>query len=149
MYVFTWNLTLDIFLDAFAKLRKATIKFVISVSLFAWNNWSLTGRIFMKFDICLFSEMSGKFKFHSNPTRITSILHGGQCKISIISRSFLLRMRNVTYKFVDKIKTYTSFSLISLFFENLAVYEIMWKNIVQSDRPQMIMWRMCIAYWIP
>jgi len=103
----------------------------------------------MKFDICLFSEtLSGNFKFHLNPTRITSTLRGGQCKILNISHSFLIRMRIVTDKFVDKIKTHTSCSLI-FFFENRAVYEIMWKNIVQSDRPQMAMWRMCIAYWIP
>jgi hypothetical protein len=39
------------FLDAFAKLRKATISFVLSVRLFAWNNSTPTRRIFMKFDI--------------------------------------------------------------------------------------------------
>jgi hypothetical protein len=35
-------------------------------------------------------------------------------------------------KSVDKIKTH--FMLI-FFFENHAVYEIMWKNMVQPDRP--------------
>jgi hypothetical protein len=30
----------------------------------------------------------------------------------------------------------------------LAVYEIMWKNIVEPNRPQMTIWRMRIAYWI-
>jgi len=33
--------------------------------------------------------------------------------------------------------------------ENRVVYEVMWKNIVQPDRPQITTWRMCIAYWIP
>jgi len=33
--------------------------------------------------------------------------------------------------------------------ENRAVYEIMWKNIVQPDRLQMTIWRMRIACWIP
>jgi len=28
-------------------------------------------------------------------------------------------------------------------------YEVMWKNILQSDRPQIIIWRMRIAYRIP
>ena len=32
-----------------------------------------------------------------------------------------------------------------LFFENQAVYEIMWKNIVEPGRPRMTMWRMRIA----
>jgi hypothetical protein len=52
----------EVFLGAFAKLRKATISFVMSVylpvCLFvrrsvrrpAWYNWAATGRIFIKFD---------------------------------------------------------------------------------------------------
>ena len=32
--------------------------------------------------------------------------------------------------------------------ENLAVYEIMWINIVESDRPHMTIWHMRIEYWI-
>ena len=32
--------------------------------------------------------------------------------------------------------------------ENRAVYEIMWKNMVGPDRPQMTIWRMRIACWI-
>jgi hypothetical protein len=41
------------FLGAFAKLRKATISFVMSVRPCpsAWNNSAHTGRIIMKFDI--------------------------------------------------------------------------------------------------
>jgi len=39
------------FLDAFEKLRKATISSIMSVRLTAWNNSAPTGRIFMKFDI--------------------------------------------------------------------------------------------------
>jgi len=37
---------------------------------------------------------------------------------------------------VEKIKTHILCSLT--FFENLAGYEIMWKNIVEADRAQMI-----------
>jgi len=36
------------FLDAFAKLRKATVSFVMSVCPSAWNNPAPTGRIFRK-----------------------------------------------------------------------------------------------------
>jgi len=32
-------------------------------------------------------------------------------------------------------------------FENCAVFEIMWRNIVEPDRPQMTIWR--IGCWIP
>jgi len=49
-------------------------------------------------------------------------------------------------KLVEKIKTHI---LCVFFSENRAVYEIMWKNIVQPDRPQMTIWHMRIACWIP
>ena len=39
------------FLDAFAKLRKVTISFAMSVRPSVWNNSASTGRIFMKLDI--------------------------------------------------------------------------------------------------
>ena len=29
-----------------------------------------------------------------------------------------------------------------------AVYEMMWKNVVELDRPQITVWHMCIACWI-
>ena len=45
-----------ILLGAFAKLRKATIGFVMPLCSYAWNNSAPTGRILMKFDICLFFE---------------------------------------------------------------------------------------------
>jgi hypothetical protein len=34
-------------------------------------------------------------------------------------------------------------------YENRAVYEIMWKNAVEPDRPQVAIRRLCIACWIP
>jgi hypothetical protein len=51
-------------------------------------------------------------------------------------------------KFVEKIKTHILCS-VTLFFENPAVYEIMWKNTVELDRPPMTIWHMHIACWIP
>jgi hypothetical protein len=42
---------LFLFLGALAKLHKATITFVMSVCLSAWNNSTPAGRILMKFDI--------------------------------------------------------------------------------------------------
>ena len=33
-------------------------------------------------------------------------------------------------------------------FENCAIYEIMWKNILELGRSQTTTWRMHIAYWI-
>ena len=37
----------------------------------------------------------------------------------------------------------------NVFFLNLHVYEIMWKHFVESDKPQMTIWCMHIACWIP
>ena len=43
----------------------------------------------------------------------------------------------------------THFLFSNFFFpENCAVHEIMWKNSVERGRPQMTIWRMCIACWI-
>jgi hypothetical protein len=43
----------------------------------------------------------------------------------------------------------THFTFSTFFFENRAVYEIMRENIVVPDRPQVTVWRMRIAFWIP
>jgi hypothetical protein len=51
-------------------------------------------------------------------------------------------------KVVEKIKTHISCSVF-FFFEKCAVYEILWKNVVERGRPQMTIWRMCNALWIP
>ena len=51
------------FRDAFAKLQKATIIFVMSVRPSAWNNSALNGLIFIIF-LCIFENLSRKFKFH-------------------------------------------------------------------------------------
>jgi hypothetical protein len=38
-------------------------------------------------------------------------------------------------KFVEKIKTHIMFNNL-FFFENRAVYEIMWKSMVEPDKPE-------------
>lgn len=53
----------------------------------------------------------------------------------IVSSSVFLKMINVSAKFVEKIKTHLS--SVTLFMENLAVFEIMWKNMVHPNRPKM------------
>jgi len=64
-----------------------------------------------------------------------------------ISHSVLLRTRNFSDKDCRKKSKHILGTIIS-FFENRALYEIMWKNIVASGRPQMTIWRMIIACWI-
>jgi len=66
----------------------------------------------------------------------------------IISRSFLLRMSNVSDKSCREHQN-THFVFSRLFFsENLAVCEIMWKIMLEPDRPRMTIWRMRIAWWV-
>ena len=38
---------------------------------------------------------------------------------------------------------------ITFVLENRAVYEIMWENVVERGTPQVTIWRMRVAYWIP
>jgi hypothetical protein len=40
-------------------------------------------------------------------------------------------------KVVEKIKTHFMFNNVFFSFENRSVYEIMWNNAVELDRPQM------------
>ena len=57
-------------------------------------------------------------------------------------------MRNISYK-ICRGNPNTHFVSNSFFsFENRAVYEIMWKNIVEWGWSQMKIWRMRIACWI-
>jgi hypothetical protein len=51
-------------------------------------------------------------------------------------------------KRVEKIETHILYSKTFFSLENRAVYEIMWKIMVEPNRPQMT-WRMHIACWIP
>jgi hypothetical protein len=83
----------------------------------------------MKFDIWVFFENpSRKFKFHSNPTRITGTLHEDLYTFMIIYCLILLRMRNISYKSCRENQN-THF-MLNNFFLNRAFSEIMWRNIV-------------------
>jgi hypothetical protein len=59
---------------------------------------------------------------------------------------FFLEWELFQTRVVEEIKTHFMFCNF-FFFENRAVFEIMWKN-VERDRPQMTIWRMRIACWI-
>jgi len=63
------------------------------------------------------------------------------------SLSSLLRMRHVSY-ISCRGNQNIHFIPNNHFSENRALYEIMWKNIVGRDSPQMTIWCMRIACWI-
>ena len=62
---------------------------------------------------------------------------------------FFLEWEMSHTKVVKKIKTHILFSVTFFFLENHAVYEIMWKDIVERGMPQMTVWRMRFTCWIP
>jgi hypothetical protein len=74
-------------------------------------------------------------------------LHEEQYTSLITSRSVLLIMRKFWDITCREIETF--YAQYFFFLENRAVYEIMWTNSVEPDRPQMSLWHMHIACWIP
>ena len=100
--------TVLLFLVTFAKLQKVTVIFVIpvclpicsSLPLSAWNSLALTRLIVMKIDIwAFFKSLLRKFKFYYNLTSIRGILLVDCCTSLTVSRSVLLRARNVSDKY--------------------------------------------------
>jgi hypothetical protein len=64
-----------------------------------------------------------------------------------VSCLVLLRMGNISDRNCrENEKTHFIFS--NFFFGTHAIYGVMWNNIVEPDRPQMIIWQMHIACWI-
>jgi len=61
-----------------------------------------------------------------------------------ISLSIFVRMGNILTKVTKKIKTHILCS-ITFIPENRAVYEIMWKSVVEQYGPQMTIQRMFIV----
>ena len=137
------------FLGTFAKWRRATAGFVMSVRLFALSSLAPTGRIFMIFDVLIFFQtLSRKIKFDLNLTWITGTLHGDLRTYVILTCWIFLRMRSVWGKGCrENQNTCVKFS--NVFPENCAVYKIIWKNIVEPKKPQVtVIWCMRFACWI-
>jgi hypothetical protein len=140
------------FLGVFAKLRKATNSFAIrlSVLLCARKNSAHTPHEF-SWNL-IFEDIRKsveKIQISWNLTRITGTLDEDQYVLMIVSTSYLLRLRTVSRKSCRENKN-THFVYSNFFFsENQAFYEIMWKNSLEQGRPQMTIWRMRAACWIP
>ena len=141
------NLILNaIVLGVFAKLRKTTIS--LSARPYVFRIKQL-GSYSTELNLGIFRKSVEEIQVSLNLTIITGTLHEDQYTFLIISRLILLRKRNVTDKVVEKYKKNTFLLNKFFFFENCAVYETEWKKMEQSDRPQMTIWCMCIACWVP
>jgi hypothetical protein len=111
------------FLGAFAKIRKSSTIFVMSVCLPPHGATGLPMDGFSwKSIFYYFSKICGEnFQLYSYLKRITGTLHEDQYIFLIIYRSNILVMRMFQTKFVEKIKTHIS-RLVTLFFsKNRAV----------------------------
>ena len=72
-------------------------------------------------------------------------LHQDRCTFLIISRSFLLRMRNVSYKVVKEIKTLI---LCSITFFNHAILRDNVEKYCKAGQATDETWRTRIACWV-
>jgi len=102
-----------------------------------------------------FHEIGNLIIFGKSAEKIQVSLKSDKCNgyftrrytFMIVSRSFLLRMRNFSYKLCrENQNTYFMFIFSP---EHRCVYEIMWKNTVEPNWPQMTVLCMSVACWIP
>jgi len=102
-----------VFLGVFAKLRKATLSFVMSIRLPLGPSVRIEqlGSHSMEFNeiwyLIVYRTSIEKFKFYSNRTKITCTLHEDQYKFfkSNLVR-FFLELETFQRKFLHKIKTH-------------------------------------------
>ena len=128
------------FLGAFAKLPTATNGFVISsppsvhtstrMQRISSHHTEFHGIRYLKIFLKSFDKIQDSLKSE----KINDNLYEYLCTYMIKFRSVLLSMRNISGKICIENQN-TSFLFNMFFFENLAVFEIMWKNLVHSDRP--------------
>jgi hypothetical protein len=123
----------------------------VSLCLSVWSNTVLAAWIFAKFGeyfsrgkkICRENST-----FLQNITRIR-LLHTPTYVHFCLYLAKFFSIRNVSDKSYRQ--NQNTFCVLCFLIENRAVYEIMWKNIVQSVQvvDESIIRRMHIAYWIP
>jgi hypothetical protein len=91
----------------------------------ARNSYTFIERIFMEFDISVFYEnLLRKFKFRSNLTRITGILHEDLFIFMIIPGWILLRMRNVSDRSCTETRTkHFVFKNLFFFFKSCRLWD--------------------------
>ena len=125
-------------LGVFAKLRKATVSFIMSVRPSAWNNSAPTGQILIQFYVWAFFS-----KMRRENSSLIKILQKQRVlfmktflRIWKCLAELLLEWEIFQVKVVEKIKTHILCS-VTFFPRNRAVCEIMWKNMVEPERPQM------------
>ena len=144
----------EIFWGAFANLRKATISFVMFVCL----TFHLPDRMeqlgFHMTDfheilyLSIFRKSFEELKVSSKSDNINGNFTWTNLHLWSYLVHFFLEWEMFQTKVVEIIKTYILCSVAFFFFENLAVCEIIWKIMLEPDRPWMTIWCMRIACWV-
>jgi len=138
------------FSDAISKLRKATFSFVMFVRPFSWNNLAHTESMFMIFYIW---ELSGKLVMEVQVS-LKSDRNNGY----ITWRTIYIFLSHRAHFFLEwelfrtdlQRKPKHTFYAQYFFFSKIVLFKKKtWKTSVEPGRPQMTIWRMCIACWIP
>ena len=135
-------------LGAFAKSREATIIFLMSFRPHGTTQLPLDGLNEIWY-LSIFRKSVEKVQVYLKCDKNNGYFTWRPLYIFfIISRSVLLRIRSVSDKTVEKIKTHIFSPVTSPPPEKHAVYEI-WKSTVEPDRPEKTIWGMRIVSWIP
>jgi hypothetical protein len=145
------------FLGAFLKLREATISFVISARSFVRQFIRRHGATRLSLD--RFS-LNLTFEYFSNKN-----IEKTHVPLTSDNKNSYFTCRTIYIFYHISLSSYwngecfrkfcrgnqdTHFVFSNFFFsENRAVYEIIWKGVIQPERPQMTIWRTRIAYWVP
>ena len=140
------------FLGAFAKLRKATISFVMSVRPSVCpigTTWVPLDGIFMKaIRACFSRKCIEKIQVSLKCDKNNVYFIRRRFHIMTISRWIFFRMRNVLNKSCrENRNTHFMFSNFFFFFENRAIYEIMSKN-TKPESPSVTIWRISLSCWV-
>jgi hypothetical protein len=129
-------------------MQKVSISFVTYVHQSAQNNLAPTGWIFTKFYIWVFlKNLSWKLK-----VSVISDKNNGYFTRSAIYIFDHISLNSSLNKecFWQQLyrKSIHTFHVQELVFKNCAIHEIIWKYIVEPERPQMTIWGIHISHWI-
>jgi hypothetical protein len=113
----------------------------MSVRLNGTTGLPLDG-FFMKFYIWIFFEnLSRKFKFRYNRTRISGIVREGRYTFWSCLAEIFLGWETIEIKVVEKIKIHI--------LRSVPLFEKCKKNAVEPERPLMTIWRIRISLRVP
>jgi hypothetical protein len=112
--------------------KRLLVSSCLSVCLLAWNNSAPTGRNFFCDFLCwrILKICKENCIEIWEEWRVNQVLG----TFIVISRRILIKMRNVSDK--SCIEYQNTHFMLKFFSRNLALYEIMWKNAVKPNRPQ-------------